>query len=197
MIRHRVFDIVRLVGERANGPAILEGHPTGRLGIWGHCVSETAFGSYCVYTGLGYPFGIGTFTLFGDDPEPQIITPSYTRGLVMHPIALAFCIITLGLSFWKHLAISLAASLLSNFTAILTAIALILDIRLYTRVRSRANNLTNVQNDTYLGPAFWMTLTQILFLVIAGFAIYLARHRDRAEQDRPNIGHPTMVQDKA
>ncbi|KAF8335873.1 uncharacterized protein EI90DRAFT_268095 [Cantharellus anzutake] len=183
------FDVVRLRTAGAKGTLITTASQSVRWGIWGFCEQSVGSSDFnCHKTGLAYSVMFRSISGGGT----QTVGGSYTRGLVFHPIVLAFCIITLGLSFSKHLVVSLVASLLSFFTCILAILALAIDIVLYLRVRSRANNLSNVRSNTDFGPAFWMTVAQLIFLLLSGCAILLARRQERIERDGPNTSYPLL-----
>ncbi|KAG8800878.1 hypothetical protein FRC16_001857 [Serendipita sp. 398] len=118
----------------------------------------------CVATGYAYGLDVGG----------QVVDKSWTRGLVIHPIATAAIFVAWLLSFSTHLTVTLIASLVSFLGATLTLIVFAIDIALYARVKARMNN---IGGKTNAGPAFWMTLVVLVLATVSGCVVCFGRRR--------------------
>ncbi|KAF4612312.1 hypothetical protein D9613_003700 [Agrocybe pediades] len=127
----RTIDIVRInVGLSNNFESVDLGNI--RLGIWTYCVyGEPNGNNICAPAGLGYSVPLG--------PAGGEIQSSWTKGLAMHPLATAFTFVALLLSLSTHLTVTLLASLVSFFAALLTLIAFSIDIALLLLTRDAIN----------------------------------------------------------
>jgi len=142
-----------------------------RLGIWGYCANLRS--EECVYTGLAYQL-----QMTGQNNITETIKPSWTRGLVMAPVATGFILFALSMSFSEHLGMLLIASLMSFMGALVTIIFMAINIALYVYVRSKAKHL-GVSENTNFGPAFWMSLAVLILTLVAGFIVCFFRRRER------------------
>lgn len=166
----RVFDIVRTSVDGSNFSDVGSGAASQiRLGIWGYCIEAAGNGDWnCVNTGYAYSLDI----------SDQNIGSSWTRGLVIHPIATAILFIAFVLGCFQSLFILLLASLAALLGSTLTLIAFACDIALFVRFKSRIGNIDNVNEDTDPGPAFWMTLVSLVLAFVGAFLVFLGRRRD-------------------
>lgn len=93
---------------------------------------------------------------------------SWTRGLIIHPIATIVIFLAFLLSFSTHLTVLLVASLFSFLGALFTLIVFAIDIALFVRVKAQMHD---IGGSTKPGPAFWMTLVVcIIFIVLTSFS---------------------------
>jgi len=167
----RVFDIVRVNFDNSGGTGSDNDHITKfRWGIWGFCRQIAGSGNWdCTSTGYGY----------STDISGQQIGTSWTRGLVIHPIAAAAILVAWLLSFSTHLTVSLVAALVSLLGAVLTLIAFAIDIALLAFIKSKMNNISGVSEHTMPGPAFYMTLVVLVITSVAGCTVCFCRNRHR------------------
>jgi len=107
-----------------------------------------------------------------------VIGASWTRGLAVHPVATAATFIALLLGLSTHITVTLIASLVAFFAALLTLIAFAIDIALFVFVRHEMGNLL-VGAHTITGPGFWLTFASFILLMLAGCTVCFGRRRDR------------------
>ncbi|KAG8812299.1 hypothetical protein FRC17_002096 [Serendipita sp. 399] len=161
----RVFDIVRTSFDQAGGVSVNIRNNTAAA------IREAQSGNWnCVETGHAYRLDVGG----------QVVDKSWTRGLVIHPIATAAILVALVLSFFTNLTLMLVASLVAFLGAVLILIVFAIDIALYVRVKAR---MKNVGGRTMAGPAFWMTLVLLLLVSVAGVVIWFVRRRAKAKEE--------------
>jgi hypothetical protein len=146
-----------------------------RLGIWAWCSQAPNAGWACGKTGYGYSVNLSTAGQSGS----QDIGASWTRGLILHPIATAIIFVAWLLGFSEHVTVSLIASLVSFLGALFTLIAFAIDIALYVHVRKQVNDLHTINSNTDAGPGFWMTLATFVLLLLAGCTVCFGRRRER------------------
>ncbi|KAG8883404.1 hypothetical protein FRB97_006686 [Tulasnella sp. 331] len=145
-----------------------------RLGIWGYCARGVTSGSEdCLHSGLAYEVD-----LQGRNNVSETIKKSWTRGLVMSPVATGFIFLAFVLSFSEHLGMLLIASLMSFMGTLVTIIWMAIDIALFLDVRDKAKKLGVTQNTDF-GPSFWMSLAVLILTLLAGFLVCLGRRRQR------------------
>jgi len=173
------FDAVRVYLGSGGSTSAANGGVTGavnqiRLGIWGYCARGVTSGSEdCIHSGLAYQI-----LLQGQNGASEAIKKSWTRGLVMSPVATGFIFLAFVLSFSQHLGVLLIASLLSFMGALVTVIWMAIDIALFVYVRNRVKKL-GVSENTNFGPGFWMSLAVLILTLFAGFLVCLGRRRER------------------
>jgi hypothetical protein len=164
----RAFDIVR----SSFGSAVSAGNDqisSARWGIWGPCFEGSGSGDWtCTSTGYAYNSNVGG----------QVIGKSWTRGLVIHPIATAAILVAWLLSFSTHLTVALIASLVSFLGCVLTLIVFAIDIALFVNVK---NKMDNIGGSTKPGPAFWMTLVVLVLTAVAGCVVCFGRRRHKTK----------------
>jgi len=185
------FDVVRV---RFNGVGTANSVQSVRWGIWGWCEENSGRSDFkCHHTGLAYSITLDSPK--GRGSPTATIGGSYTRGLILHPIAFVSCVVTLLLGFSEQLSLSIATVLMSCVSALVTAIALAIDIVLHMRVHHQSDDLKGTKDNTNFGPAYWMTLVQLVLLLLAGGTIYFGHRRERMEQYGPSASYP-MVSSK-
>jgi len=173
------FDAVRVIFGGTGATSTSSGGPVGavnqiRLGIWGYCSRGVANGKTdCVHNGLAY-----SILVDGANGVSETIKPSWTRGLVMSPVATGFIFLAFVLSFSEHLGLLLIASLLSFMGALCTIIWMAIDIALFLYVRNKVKKLGVTQNTNF-GDGFWMSLAVLILTLVAGLLVCLGRRRER------------------
>jgi hypothetical protein len=140
-----------------------------RFGIWAYCSRTADSGWACGKTGLAYSVNL----------NGKNIGSSWTRGLILHPIAAGVTFVAWLLAFSEHVTVSLVASLVSFLAALFTLIAFAIDIALYAHVRKQMNDLNTIQKNTNTGPGFWMTFVSLILLLLAGCTVCFGRRRER------------------
>lgn len=166
----RDFDIVRTTFGTSTTTGLSNDQTTElRWGIWGVCSHLAQSGDWsCVSTGYAYQTTVGGYT----------IGSSWTRGLVIHPIAAAVIFVAFVLSFSTHLTVVLFASLVSFLGCLMTLIVFAIDIALFAYVKGQMNN---IGGSTTPGPAFWMTLVVLVLTAVAGCIVCFGRRRAKGK----------------
>jgi len=171
------FDVVRVLfsGSGAGGSTdVATTINQLRLGIWGYCARSVSNGSEeCIHSGLAY-----LVELKGTNGATESVQKSWTRGLVMSPVATGFIFLAFVASFSAHLTVLLVASLLSFMGALVTVIFMAINIALYLDVKHKMEHL-GVSENTNFGPGFWMSLAVLVLTLIAGFLVCFGRNRER------------------
>jgi len=178
------FDIVR-----ANFPNPNLTPPTGgppadqvRFGIWAFCIEDAVSEAVsCGPADHGYSFNFLVNTGSGS-PTTESLGASYTKGLIITPIATAIIFVAFLLSFSEHLTVTLISSLLSFLSALITLIAFAVDIAVLARLRHILDGVPNSSVDT--APAFWFTFVAFILLLLAGCTVCCGR---RTELRRNNV----------
>jgi len=146
-----------------------------RLGVWSYCYRVQQNGDFaCSPSKHGYNVDLQSS---GGDQEN--IGASWTRGLIIHPIAAVIIFIALLLSFSQHLTVTLFASLVSFLASFFVLVAFACDIALFVYFKRRVSKLDNVTASTKPGPGFWMTLASFIVLLLAGCTVCFGRRHDR------------------
>jgi len=148
-----------------------------RFGIWSYCVDNAANGARtCSAKHHGYSVQVQA----PNDGGSVTIGSSWTRGLAVHPVAAVITFFAFCASFSEHVTVTLVASLLSFFAALLTLIAFAIDIALFAFVKHEmSDHLTGVDAHTITGPGFWLTFVTLLLLLLAGCTVCFGRRRKR------------------
>ncbi|KAF9007000.1 pali-domain-containing protein [Cyathus striatus] len=144
-----------------------------RFGIWAPCYFDTSDARTCPRTGHAY-----SVQLQGQSDTVNIAA-SWTRGLVIHPVAAGVTFIALLLSLSTHVTVTLVASLVSFLAATITLIAFACDIALLAWVKHQFNKLDGSSPRTITGPGFWLTFASFILLLLAGCTVCFGRRRDR------------------
>jgi len=164
------FDIARVTFQGNAAKATNDDASEARLGIWGYCYEAARSGQWvCINTGHAYSFSIGGVT----------IGSSWTRGLLIHPIATAVTFAALVMSLIPSVFIMLLGALTSWLAALLTLIAFFCDIALFAYFKNKMNDINGAQPDTKPGPGFWMTFVTFFVLCFAGCAVLFGRKKER------------------
>ncbi|KAG6835997.1 hypothetical protein H0H93_012413 [Arthromyces matolae] len=147
-----------------------------RLGVWAYCFYNQDNDRTCTSATHAYSVGIAN-----EDKSITVkIGASWTRGLAVTPVAAAVAFVAFLLSLSLHHAVTLVASLVSFLAATLSLIAFAIDIALFVYLRHKANEISNVNANTHLGVAFWLTFVSFLLLILGGATVCLGRrHRQK------------------
>ncbi|KAG8905910.1 hypothetical protein FRB99_007990 [Tulasnella sp. 403] len=185
----QVFDAVRVyfAGQVSEANTVNNIITQIRLGIWGFCNRAVKTGDLvCTTTGLAYDY-----TIRGPNGATERVAPSWTRGLVMSPVATGFVLIATILSFTRHL---IVAAILSWFSAFVTFIFMAINLALYLHVRGEMRHLGVVEN-TDLGPGFWMSLAVLILCISSGFGLLIARRNlNKVSTDYQYAPPPTFLE---
>nr|QBH67403.1 hypothetical protein UE_1337 [Ustilago esculenta]QBH67521.1 hypothetical protein UEMT_1987 [Ustilago esculenta] len=141
---------------------------TARFGTLGYCIGDT-----CSNPTLGYAF----------DPNQlldiQIISGRYTSAvikgltytLVLHPVALAFAVVSVLLGLISHcreLSTNCFGTFVTGIGAFITIVAFGLDLALFIIAKKRIDSINGA--SAQLGMAIWMTLAAWILMFLAGCA---------------------------
>ncbi|SNX81903.1 uncharacterized protein MEPE_00608 [Melanopsichium pennsylvanicum] len=156
---------------------------TARLGTLGYCIGDT-----CSSPTLGYSF----------DPNQllgiQVISSKYTSAvikgltytLILHPIALAFAVVSVLLGLISHcreLSTNCFGTFVTGIGAFVTIVAFGLDLALFIIAKKRIDSINGA--SAQLGTALWMTLAAWILMFLAGCAfscgICSRRNRNRVK----------------
>jgi len=170
----REFDFARVTFQGNTAKASSGDASEARLGIWGYCYEAAKSGEWlCVNTGYAYSFTIQSST------GSVVIGSSWTRGLVIHPIATIVTFVALVMSLVPNVFAMLLGALTSWLAALLTLIAFFCDIALFAYFKSKMNDISDAQPSTNPGPGFWMTFVTFFLLCFAGCAVLVGRKKER------------------
>ncbi|KAG8935362.1 hypothetical protein FRC02_008167 [Tulasnella sp. 418] len=184
----QVFDDVRVKFNAGGVSGASRAIDQFRLGIWGYCSHEISSGDWiCTRTGVGYAVGFSNAS-----GQTEYVRASWTRGLVVQPIATGVTFIAFLLSFSSSLGLLLVASLLSFFASLVTLIFLAINIALYLYTRSKVNDF-GIDQNTDFGPAFWMSIVTFVLTLISGLIVCFNRNREsrvrRADSHAATTGY--------
>ncbi|PAV17839.1 GTP-binding Obg [Pyrrhoderma noxium] len=142
------LDFVRF---KADQP-INDGDSQARFGIWAACTyRESSSTRICTPTGHGY--SVLLVNLISGDIKT--LTPSWTRGLAIHPVAAIVTFIATVLSIFPLTSFSLAGTILTFVAAFLALLAFICDIALLAHIKQLLKDAQGY--DVSSGPGFWLT----------------------------------------
>jgi len=156
-----------------------------RWGIWGPCLYDLEK-RFCFHTGHAYEVPLLT-----DDGQLVIIGESWTRGLAIHPVTTAIVAVAFGFAVSKHEHGPLIASLMSFFAAFMLLIAFAIDIALFAFVHHEVGKLHNVDGNVNAGSAFWMTLVELILVLLAGCTVCFGRRKEGTTDSYPMFTNPS------
>jgi len=167
----REFDFVRVTFQgNATSANNNEAASQARLGIWGYCYEAAKSGEWvCHNPGSSYSIIVGSVT----------IGSSWTRGLLIHPVATVATFAAFVMSLIPNVAIMLFGAFTSWLAAFLTLIAFFCDIALFAYFKNKMNEISGANPNTNPGPAFWMTFVTFFLLCFAGCAVLFGRKKER------------------
>ncbi|KAJ7167905.1 pali-domain-containing protein [Mycena filopes] len=144
-----------------------------RFGIWAPCIYDGTGKRSCPHLGHGYALPLTDF----DQKSRVFIGSSWTRGLAIHPVATGFIALAFGFAVSKYEHGPFLAVVNSALAAFLLTLAFIVDIALYAFVKQQVNKLPHPGKVT-TSSAFWMTLTSLILVVMAGGSVFYGRRKD-------------------
>ncbi|KAJ7190142.1 hypothetical protein GGX14DRAFT_483738 [Mycena pura] len=156
-----------------------------RWGIWGPCLYDNKQPK-CFHTGHAY-----AVPLITREGQEVIIGASWTRGLAIHPVVTAIVAVAFGFAASKHEHGSLIASLMSFFAAFMLLIAFAIDIALFAFVHHEVGKLRNVDGNVNAGSAFWMTLVELILVLLAGCTVCFGRRKEGKTDSYPMFTNPS------
>lgn len=154
-----------------------------RFGTLGYCIGDT-----CSNPTLGYEFDpnqlLGIQVISGRYTGAVIKGLTYT--LVLHPVALAFAVVSVLLGLISHcreLSTNCFGTFVTGIGAFITIVAFGLDLALFIIAKKRINSINGASAE--LGMAVWMTLAAWILMFLAGCAfscgICSRRRRNRVK----------------
>ncbi|KAJ1030120.1 hypothetical protein NDA16_000820 [Ustilago loliicola] len=139
-----------------------------RFGTLGYCIADT-----CSNPTLGYAFDpnqlLGIQVISGRYTGAVIKGLTYT--LVLHPVALAFAVVSVLLGLISHcreLSTNCFGTFVTGIGAFVTLVAFGLDLALFIIARQRINSINGARAE--LGMAIWMSLAAWILMFLAGCA---------------------------
>ncbi|SPO21169.1 uncharacterized protein UTRI_00646 [Ustilago trichophora] len=139
-----------------------------RFGALGYCIGDT-----CSSPTLGYSFDpnqlLGIQVISGRYTTAVIKGLTYT--LVLHPVALAFAVVSVLLGLISHcreLSTNCFGTFVTGIGAFVTIVAFGLDLALFIIAKKRINSINGASAE--LGMAIWMTLAAWILMFLAGCA---------------------------
>ncbi|KAF9478566.1 hypothetical protein BDN70DRAFT_879798 [Pholiota conissans] len=145
-----------------------------RLGIWSTCMHYVTGYHTCSAKELGYE------TYAYDILEPgksKAIPATWTRGLVLHPIATAFTLTACLISLFSTNLIALFATL---FATIIATTAFIIDIALYAHVHSLVKDV-DIGGVTRTSAGFWLSFASVVLLIAASVTFFVGRRKENKQ----------------
>ena len=141
---------------------------TARFGTLGYCIGDT-----CSSPTLGYSFDpnqlLGIQVISGRYTSAVIKGLTYT--LVLHPVALAFAVVSVLLGLISHcreLSTNCFGTFVTGIGAFVTIVAFGLDLALFIIAKKRIDSINGA--SAQLGMAIWMTLAAWILMFLAGCA---------------------------
>jgi hypothetical protein len=142
-----------------------------RFGVWSGCAYLHDYGRHCTDAGVGYEVGIA---FIENGVEERRVGKSWTRGLILTPVATFFAFVALGLALVPGGKFGLFASGMSFIAALVMLLAFIIDIILLLRVKDK---FRVPGADTNAGAGFWLTFISFIFLVVSGCTVCIGHRR--------------------
>ncbi|EAU87640.1 hypothetical protein CC1G_09101 [Coprinopsis cinerea okayama7 len=159
-------------------PSLVENEMTNlRFGIWTSCYYNEEEDKTCQKNGYAYEVDVST----ADGAEQVVIGSSWTRGLVVQPLATAVTLVALCLSLSTNLFVALLASLVSFLAAIMHLISFAIQIALFAYVKKKMNDL-DIDAKTKVSPGFWLVFASLLLTLLGGCTVCFGRRRDKAKK---------------
>ncbi|KAF8182945.1 SUR7/PalI family-domain-containing protein [Pholiota molesta] len=176
------LDIVRVLVADNGAQASIEAMNNIRLGIWTACAYALDGTHACGEQKLGYEV---IFVNIFNTADFEIIQPSWTRGLVVHPIATGFIFVAFFVSFSERMTANLVAFFMSSFAALITLVAFAFDIALFVHVRNAIKDL-DAGASTEIALGFWLTFVSYVVVNMASAGFFFGRRRQRRSNASTN-----------
>lgn len=161
-----------------------------RFGIWDACGELSGKDDFqCplpdATKGLGYSVTLGKITFGDNEPIATFVTLTgqWTRGLVFHPISTALIFVAFVASIADSIFLTIVASFISFFAALVTFIAFLIDCALYAHVKSELGGSND--GDVITGPGFWLSFVTLILTLIAGCLVFFHHRRQKNGNDGP------------
>ncbi|GJJ09237.1 hypothetical protein Clacol_003459 [Clathrus columnatus] len=148
-----------------------------RYGIWGACRTATGSSTITVCQHLGHGYSttnnplLAFFDLNSEDTKFTGVNSSWTKGLPVHVVAAIIVFISFVCSFLTKPLITI---LVAGIGAVVTLIAIAIDIAFNILTRHAVDEITNSASTSF-GPGFWLTL--VAFVITIGGSVLLFLHR--------------------
>ncbi|KAF5315777.1 hypothetical protein D9611_004874 [Ephemerocybe angulata] len=153
-----------------------------RYGIWTVCSYGENESRTCLKTGYAYEMSVKSAA----SSQPVTIGKSWTRGLVVNPIATGVTLIALLLSLSQNMLVTLLASMASFLAGVLHLISFFIQIALFARIKDKMKSL-DVEANTKPGPGFWLVFVSLILTFLAGCTVFFGRRRDQARTRGANL----------
>ncbi|TEB33696.1 hypothetical protein FA13DRAFT_1729967 [Coprinellus micaceus] len=135
----------------------------------------------CLKTGFAYE----TTTSAPNSDNEAVIGASWTRGLVVQPLATGVTFIALLLSLSQHILVMLLASIAAALAGALHLISFFIQIALFARVKDKMNDL-DIGASTKPAPGFWLVFVSLILCFLAACTVCFGRRRDQAHARTAN-----------
>jgi len=146
-----------------------------RLGVWAGCGYTKNDKKECTPTGHAYNFGV---LLLDKGGEERIVKSSWTRGLVVTPVATGVAFLALIFALIPGGAWGLIASGTAFLASFIMLLAFIIDIVLLLHQKS----VFDIPGaHTSAGAGFWLTFISLIFLLVAGCTVCIGHRRSKGE----------------
>jgi len=178
------LDVTRV--EFNNTGLVQDGMTNMRFGIWTACYYNEEGDRTCQKNGIAYET-----TIAATENDKEItVGKSWTRGLVIQPIATGVTVIALCLSFSSHLLVTLVTSLVAFLAAVMHLISFFVMIALFAHVKSKVNGL-DIEASTKPSSGFWMVFACMLLCLLAGCTVCFGRRREKGAAAPSVLAAPT------
>ncbi|KAF5347335.1 hypothetical protein D9756_009898 [Leucocoprinus leucothites] len=148
-----------------------------RFGIWTRCFYNNERDHTC--PPLGYAYNVRVSD--ADRSNEVEITPPWTRGLALHPIATIVSLLAFALALSEHVTVALAATLTAWLASLLTFTAFIIDLILFGWSKHQFGKI-DIGAHAATAPGTWVTFVAFIILFIGGLGTCCGRISDRRAQ---------------
>ncbi|KAH7096751.1 hypothetical protein BKA62DRAFT_718611 [Auriculariales sp. MPI-PUGE-AT-0066] len=148
-----------------------------RTGVWSGCAYIHGNGRKCTTAAVGYDIGVLSF-FDADDDDVKVIGKSWTRGLILLPVATFFTLISLIFALMPGVFNGLVASAMSFFSSLVMLLAFIVEIILLLRQKDKFGI---PGASTHAGAGFWLTFISLIFLFVSGCTVCIRHRRSKGE----------------
>jgi hypothetical protein len=160
------------------------GLASAKFGIWGYCTKAEGSDRFAACTDHLSNVYTATFASSdvqnNSDAEEARIRASYTRGLVIAPVALVVSVIAFIISFIPSLAVGLAASIVHLLATLITLAAFIVQVVFFVYVRVQIRKVSD-NASVMPGPAFYFTLVSIPLLFFSALTVCCGWRKGRKD----------------
>lgn len=146
-----------------------------RVGVWGYCAEDSSGEQTCTGADSAYEL------IFKTSSSSVSIGASWTRGLVIHPIAAALTLVALLFSFASSTFLILLTTLFASVGALASLASFACDIALFVFLRHKINSLEDIEASTNPGIGFWFAFAATIALMVGSCVSCLGRRRARMD----------------